>query len=58
MGTYIGHCESCDITLEAENVIISLLQKYDVEKVSEILKFASFDLGSKESNWGQFKAKL
>jgi hypothetical protein len=44
MGTDIGHCESCDITLEAEGVIIDLASKYDKEKIREILKFALVNL--------------
>lgn len=44
MGTYIGHCDSCDITLEAEVVILGLAQRYSKEKVIEILKFSLVDI--------------
>ncbi len=45
MGTYIGHCDSCDITLEAESIVINLLRKgYSREKVNDIFAFAQIDL--------------
>lgn len=44
MGTYIGHCDSCDITIEAGGVILDLAQRYSKEKVIEILKFSLFDV--------------
>jgi hypothetical protein len=47
MGTYIGHCESCDITLEAESITLlvkdfvqnELLPKYGEAKTTEIVNF-------------------
>jgi hypothetical protein len=46
MGTYIGHCDSCTITLEAEQIVLSLLLKYDQEKIQQILEHATYELGS------------
>lgn len=44
MGTYIGHCESCDITLEAEDIIGFLESKgYNEEKIQKILAFTVQD---------------
>lgn len=45
MGTYIGHCDSCDITLEAEGMISNLLNKgYSRDKINDIFAFAQVDL--------------
>lgn len=38
MGTYIGHCQSCTVVLEAELIYLDLREKYDEETIRGIAK--------------------
>lgn len=52
MGTYIGHCHACDVTLEAEDLALELkaiistrlLEKYGRETTLEIVEQLKFEL--------------
>lgn len=58
MGTYIGHCDSCDVTLEAEEVIFLvkkqmrlLVQKYGEEKALEMMSFMRSEINDLSDEW-------
>lgn len=58
MGTYIGHCDSCDITLEVEYVLssvrkelVALKEKYGVEKAAEMVKFLRLEVETLSTEW-------
>lgn len=58
MGTYIGHCDSCDVTLEAEEVIFLvkkqmrlLVQKYGEEKALEMMSFMRSEMNDLSDEW-------
>lgn len=65
MGSYIGHCDSCDITLEAEEIALTikhsllppLIEKYGLEKATEIVKFFKFDFLTMDAEWWVTPAK-
>jgi hypothetical protein len=44
MGTYIGHCESCDITLEAESILLHFMRKNDAMDNSDNFNKVDEDL--------------
>lgn len=59
MGSYIGHCESCDISLTAEEIvstiqedlIFPLVDKYGVEKTKKIVVQLRREMNQLSDDW-------